>query len=66
MPPVYAWIVPYQPTKPQYQLEMDQPGDLEGEGLRMGGMDAQTCREVVGYGAGGGTAAINQLQWDGM
>ena len=58
---VYAGIVPCLPRKPQYQLEMGQPSDLEGKGLRMGGMDAELCREVVGYGASEGTVAINQL-----
>ena len=32
----------------------------------MGGMDAEPGREVVGDGASGGTAAINQLLWDGV
>ena len=44
---------------------MGQLDDLEGEGLRIGGMDAQTCREALGYGASGGTTAINQqVGWD--
>ena len=59
MLPLYAGIVPYQSRKPQYQLEMGQPRDLEGKGFRMGGMDAEPSREVVGDGASGGTAAIN-------
>ena len=59
MLPIYAGIMPCQPRKPQYQLVMGQPSDLEGKGLRMGGMDAELCREVVGYGASGGTATID-------
>ena len=59
MLPIDAGVVSCQLRKPQDQLEMGQPGDLEGKGFRMGGMDAEPGREVVGDGASGGTAAIN-------
>ena len=59
MLPIYAGVVPCQPRKPQDQLEMCQPGDLKGKGFRMGGMDAQPGREVVGDWASGGTVAID-------
>ena len=38
---------------------MRQPGDLKGKGFRMGGMDAQLGREVVGYWTSGGTATFD-------
>ena len=47
-----------QPGKPQHQLEVAKPGDLEGEHLRVNAMNPYMGGEVVGDGAGGRDAAI--------
>ena len=37
--PVNAGVVALQPGKPQHQLEVAKPGDLEGERLRVSAMN---------------------------
>ena len=46
--------VPGQPWEPQHQLEVTQPGHLEGKVLCMSAMDTDAGREVVGDGTSRG------------
>ena len=48
-----------QPWEPEHKLEVAQSGDLEGEGLRVGTMDAQVRGEIVGNRTSGRDAAID-------
>ena len=45
--PIDAGIVPGQPRKAQHQLEVRQPGDWNGETLRVGGVNTQAGGEIV-------------------
>ena len=64
--PIDAGIVPGQPRKPQYQLDVRQPGDLKGETLCVGGMNTQAGGKIVGDRTGVGAATIDELQRDGV
>ena len=57
--PVDAGVVALQPRKPQHQLEMTKPGDLEGKCLRVNALDTKLGGEIVGDRPGGRNAAID-------
>ena len=66
MPPVNARVVPSQPGEAQDQLEVSQREHLKGKGFSMVAMDAKLRGEKVSDRASGGTAAINEFNWDGL
>ena len=57
--PVDVGVVALQPGKPQHELEMTKPGDLEGKCLSVNAMDTKLGGEVVGDRPDGGDAAID-------
>ena len=55
-----------QPRETEDHRAVRQPGDVQGDGLRVVAWGSELRRKIAGNGARSRGAAVYQLDWDGL